>query len=60
MPRSHPPYAPEYRRRIIELARPGRDAQRRRYPHLGPHGTICILVKQASADSCSSFGIVAR
>jgi transposase len=24
MPRSHPPYAPEYRRRIIELARSGR------------------------------------
>jgi transposase len=24
MPRSHPPYAPEYRRRIIELARAGR------------------------------------
>jgi transposase len=24
MPRSHPPYAPEYRRRIVELARAGR------------------------------------
>ena len=24
MPRTHPPYAPEYRRRIIELARAGR------------------------------------
>src|SRR6202022_2736568 len=24
MPRTHPPYAPEYRRRIIELARSGR------------------------------------
>ncbi len=24
MPRTHPPYAPEYRRRIIELARTGR------------------------------------
>ena len=24
MPRSHPPYAPEYRRRIVELARSGR------------------------------------
>jgi hypothetical protein len=24
MPRTHPPYAPEYRRRIIELARMGR------------------------------------
>jgi transposase len=24
MPRTHPPYAPEYRRRIIELAHAGR------------------------------------
>ena len=24
MPRTHPPYAPEYRRRLIELARAGR------------------------------------
>ena len=24
MPKSHPPYAPEYRHRIIELARAGR------------------------------------
>jgi transposase-like protein len=24
MPRTHPPYAPEYRRRIVELARAGR------------------------------------
>jgi transposase len=24
MPRTHPPYAPEYRRRIVELARGGR------------------------------------
>jgi transposase len=24
MPRTHPPYAPEYRRRVIELARGGR------------------------------------
>jgi len=24
MPRTHPPYAPEYRRRVIELARSGR------------------------------------
>jgi transposase len=24
MPRSHPPYPPEYRRRIVELARAGR------------------------------------
>ena len=25
MPRAHPPYAPEYRRRIVELARAGRN-----------------------------------
>ena len=24
VPRTHPPYAPEYRRRIVELARAGR------------------------------------
>ena len=27
MPGTHPPYAPEYRRRIIELARVGRSVQ---------------------------------
>jgi transposase len=27
MPGTHPPYAPEYRRRIIELARAGRSVQ---------------------------------
>jgi transposase len=27
MPKSRPPYAPEYRRRIVELARAGRSPQ---------------------------------
>ena len=28
MPRTHPPYAPEYRRRMVELARAGRSLKR--------------------------------
>jgi len=51
MPRSHPPYAPEYRRRIIELARAGRwlkELAREFEPSLE---SIRQWVRQAQLDS---------
>jgi len=49
MPRTHPPYAAEYRRRIIELARTGRsiDALREFEPSAN---AIRQWVKQAALD----------
>ena len=50
MPRTHPPYAAEYRRRIIELARAGRriDALAREFEPSA--NAIRQWVKQAALD----------
>jgi transposase len=50
MPRSHPRYAPEYRQRIIELARAGRSVSElaRQFEPTGE--TIRMWVKQAELD----------
>jgi transposase len=50
MPRTHPPYAAEYRRRIVELARGGRSitALAREFEPTGE--TIRQWVKQAGLD----------
>ena len=50
MARTHPPYAPEYRRRIIELARAGRsiDALAREFEPSA--NAIRQWVKQAALD----------
>ena len=50
MPRTHPPYAAEYRRRIIELARAGRsiDALSREFEPSA--NAIRQWVKQAALD----------
>jgi len=49
MPRTHPPYAPEYRRRIVELARAGRsiDQLAREFE---PTNAIRQWVRQAALD----------
>src|ERR1700687_5127569 len=50
MPRTHPPYAPEYRRRLVELARAGRsiDALAREFEP--STNAIREWVKQAGLD----------
>ena len=50
MPRTHPPYAPEYRRRIIELARTGRSIDRLAREFEPSANAIRKWVKQASRD----------
>jgi transposase len=50
MPQTHPPYAPKYRRRIIELAssrRPIRELAREFEPSAN---AICKWIKQAGLD----------
>src|SRR6266849_207937 len=50
MPRSHPPYAPEYRRRIIELARTGRPIAQLAREFEASANAIRKWVKQAGLD----------
>jgi transposase len=50
MPRTHPPYAPEYRRRIIELARAGRSSDQWAREFEPSANAIRKGVKQASLD----------
>ena len=50
MRRTHPPYAPEYRRRIIELARAGRSIDQLAREFEPTANAIRKWVKQASLD----------
>jgi transposase len=50
MPRTHPPYAPEYRRRIIELARTGRPIAQLAREFEASANAIRQWVKQAGLD----------
>jgi transposase len=50
MPRSHRPYAPEYRRRIIELARAGRSIKELAREFEPSENAIREWVKQAALD----------
>ena len=50
MPRTHQPYAPEYRRRIIELARAGRSVNELTREFEPTAETIRHWVKQAGLD----------
>src|ERR1700726_4783439 len=50
MPRTHPPYAPEYRRRIIELARTGRPIAQLAREFEASANAIRKWVKQAGLD----------
>jgi transposase len=50
MPRTHPPYAPEYRRRVIELARAGRSIDQLAREFEPSANAIRQWVKQASLD----------
>ena len=50
MPRSHPRYAPEYRQRIIELARAGRSVSELARQFEPTAETIRQWIKQAGLD----------
>jgi len=50
MPGTHPPYAPEYRRRIIELARAGRKIEELAREFEPSANAIRKWVKQAALD----------
>lgn len=50
MPSTHPPYAPEYRRRIIELARAGRSINQLAREFEPSANAIRKWVKQAALD----------
>jgi len=50
MPRSHPPYPLEYRRRIVELARSGRKIDELAREFEPSANAIRIWVKQAELD----------
>ena len=50
MPRTHPPYAPEYRRRVIELARSGRPIAQLAREFEASANAIRKWVKQTGLD----------
>jgi transposase len=50
MPRSHPPYPPEYRRRVVELARAGRSVSGLAREFEPSVETIRQWVKRAQLD----------
>jgi transposase len=50
MPRTHPPYAPEYRRRLVELARAGRKIDELAREFEPSANAIRKWVKQAGLD----------
>jgi len=61
MPRTHPPYAPEYRCRIIELARAGRSIDQLAREFEPSANAIREWVKQASLDEgLRSDGLTTR
>jgi transposase len=51
MPRTHPPYAEEYRRRIVELARAGRSITALAHEFEPTVETMRQWVKQAGLDA---------
>jgi transposase len=51
MPKSRPPYAPEYRRRIVELARAGRSPQQLARDCEPTETCIRNWIKQADLDA---------
>jgi transposase len=51
MPRTHPPYAPEYRRRLVELAHDGRSITALAREFEPSVETIRQWVKQAGLDA---------
>ena len=53
MPGTHPPYPPEYRRRIIELARAGRSVEQLAREFEPSANAIRKWVKQAALDEGS-------
>ena len=53
MPHTHPPYPPEYRRRIIELARAGRSINELAREFEPSANAIRYWVKQAGLDEGS-------
>jgi transposase-like protein len=57
MPRSHPRYAPEYRQRIIELARAGRSLSELARQFEPTVETIRLWVKQAV---CNAVKVIHR
>ena len=60
MPLIHPPYAPEYRRRIIELARAGRSINHLAGEFEPSANAIRKWVKQAALDEglrSDGFGV---
>ena len=50
MPRSRPPYPPEFRRQIVELARAGRSVQELAEEFEPSYWTIRTWIKQADRD----------
>jgi transposase len=50
MPGTHPPYAPEYRRRIVELARAGRNVNELAREFEPSANAIRQWIKQAGLD----------
>jgi transposase len=50
MPGTHPPYPPEYRRRVVELARAGRSVQELAREFEASANAIRKWVKQAALD----------
>jgi len=52
MPRTHPPNAPEYRRRIVELARAGRSINELAREFEASANAIRQWIKQAGRDEC--------
>src|SRR5262245_19294614 len=51
MPRSHPPNAPEFRQRIVELVRKGRPPEKLAASSSPPRRRSCNWVKQAGLDA---------
>ena len=52
MPQTHPPYPPEYRRRIVELARAGRSIAELAREFEASANAIRKWVEQAGLDEC--------
>ena len=50
MPKSRPPYPPEFRRQIVELARAGRSVQELAEEFEPSYWTIRTWIKQADRD----------
>ena len=57
MPRTHPPYPPEFRRRILELAAQGRTAWSLAQEFESCAQTIQSWINQANIDAGASNGV---